>query len=94
MTRAVVIARLASWRGHLAFLKGVVLLCLMGPWTSGATTAASDVLRFCSSLDLASLTDPVCADEKDSPRLQRSGGTTGGSSRCEECRIRSSFSGE
>ena len=67
----------------------------MGPWTSGATTAASDVLRFCSSLDLASLTDPVCADEKDSPRLQRSGGTTcGGSSLSDACRVRSSFRGE
>ena len=80
-------------RSHLALLKGVVLFCLTGP--SGATTAASEVLRFCSSLDLASLTDPVCADEKDSPRLQRSGGTTGGgSSLCDECRIRSSFNGE
>ena len=69
----------------------------MGPWTSGATTAASDVLRFCSNLDLASRTDPVCAAEKESPRLHRSGGTTdggGGSSLCDECRIRSSFSGE
>jgi hypothetical protein len=38
----------------LAFLNGVVLLCLMGPCcTSGDVAGASDVILFCSNLVFA-----------------------------------------